>query len=250
MKRISENQMTNYTKSMLNVQIISTYCEKHLRMPYLHKTSKKELDEWKDKALKFEKDGEGEKQIIADIDESLNSRISELHDLMTNRIKSDIHDETERVSTEIEVLETEYEDRLIQKKLQRLKHLKEADPKYKDSEIVYIDDVPYFNRATKSKGNTFLNEIEELIDKISVRDILSKFDTKTKQQLIKQANQMKKHGKNVIEFLVEINQNKHKLIYAEPKNIKKEKIVLLNLLFTKLIKKYNLTVIRFYYNIT
>ena len=156
---------------------------------------KKELDEWKDKALKFEKDGEGEKQIIADIDESLNRRINELHDLMTNRIKSDIHDETERVSPEIEVLETEYEDRLIQKKLQRLKHLKEADPKYKDSEIVYIDDVPYFNRATKSKGNTFLNEIEELIDKISVRDILSKFDTKTQQQLIKQANQMKKHGK-------------------------------------------------------
>jgi|GEM_PF-2538576 len=109
--------------------------------------------------------------------------------------------------------ESDMEDKLYDKVFleseRRLKELILKDPKHKDDEIIYIDRTYDHDGNIRSYGRPILQskktintekpelftELEKLIVDIqrkALLDQLSKYDTKTQRDLLKQANQLKK----------------------------------------------------------
>lgn len=164
---------------------------------------------------------------------SQEDRLSKIENILTRNLQDDIDPlDGKPLSKEEDEYEDKILDNMVIEKETRLKHLLATDPRYKDSELIYLDrtydhdgniinyGVPYLQKKVKSKEPNILDELIELSNKISVLDILSKYDIKTQQELIKQANQMKKQNKNAIEYLNETNQNKIGLEYNKQKRVK------------------------------
>ncbi len=197
----------------------------------------KYLNEYDEKLTKVTNELETSKErndLYKDRLKSQEDRLSKIENILTRNLQDDIDPfEGKPLSKEEDEYEDKILDNMVIEKERRLKNLLTTDPTYKDSELFYLDrtydhdgriinyGVPYLQKKVKSKEPNIIDELIGFSNKISALEILSKYDVKTQQELIKQANQMKKRGKNVIEFLDEIHQNKYGLTYNIPNKTKK-----------------------------
>jgi len=166
----------------------------------------KQLSKELDKTNESLKSKEDHIKFLGTRQKSDNQRIERLEKLLT-RLKYDNIDPFAGpvLTPEEDDFEDKLEDKIILEKEQRLKKLLETDPKYKDSEIVYLDRVYNHDGTIRNYGNPFLskkekykkdesNILEELgfaMKENQVLNTLTQMDDKKMQDIIKKAKNIK-----------------------------------------------------------
>ncbi len=186
----------------------------------------KYLNEYDDKFSKVEDELETAKErndIYKHRLKEQEDRLQKLEKILNkNILRFDISGQ-EPLSEDEQEIEDRIANKLLTERETRLKQSLATDPNYKNSKLIYIDDIPFITQKTPSKEQNQSNEMFETMEKIVLLDSLSKYDSNTQKEIIKLANKMKQERKDACQILTETNQNKHNLILREPQKNKRKK---------------------------